>query len=135
MRRLRVPAVAVGVVMIALTGCADSGVADSVTPGIPDGFDLGADGHQPGAMWVEDGARFAVVTFGSSSCRPIATALTVEGDDELALTFAPSPHDECTADFAPTTHEFDLPDRVTGRPVTITVTYEDTAGANTLVLD
>ncbi len=118
-----------------LAGCGTPGVADGVSPGVPPGAVLDPLSEGPVAAWVEEGSRFAVVTWGSSSCPSVATELTVEADDRLSLTFGPSPNDPCTADIAPTTHEFELPDSVTGRPVTITVGYEEWDETHILTLD
>lgn len=85
--------------------------------------------------WVERGETFAIVTWGSSSCPPAATGLTAEGEDRVVVAFAPSPNDPCTADMAPTTHEFALPDRVTRTPVTIDIRYDNSAQVDTFSLD
>jgi hypothetical protein len=65
----------------------------------------------------------------------VATALAADGPDHVTVTFGPSPNDPCTADIAPTTHEFEMPDEITGRPITVGVTYEDWPGTETLTLE
>ncbi len=131
----RLEGLLVGMTLLVLTGCAAPEVADAVRPGIPEGVEFEPLSEGPWVTWIEDGTRFAVVTLGSSSCPRVATALTVEDDEHLTLTFAASPNDPCTADLAPTTHEFDLPDAITTRPVTITIDYEDLSGTDTLTLE
>lgn len=126
--------VAAATAVLLLAGCGSPGVADGVRPGVPSGLGLDP-GDGPVAVWLDEGARFAVVTWGSSSCPAVATSLTATAADRLSLTFAASSNDPCTADMAPTTHEFVLPDAVTGRPVTISITYEDRDGADTLTLE
>lgn len=44
------------------------------------------------------------------------------GPGAVQIPFAESPHDVCTADMAPTTHVFGLPESVVERPVDIMVT-------------
>jgi len=124
--RHRLP-IALGAVLtvVVLAGCDTPGIADRVSPGAPPGALVDPLSEGPVAAWVQDGTRFAVVTFGSSSCPSVATALTVEAEDRLSLMLGRSPNDPCTADMAPTTHEFELPDGITGKPITITVGYED----------
>jgi hypothetical protein len=53
------------------------------------------------------------------------TGIEATGDASATVLLEPSAGEVCTADIAPTTHELTLPDEVTGRPVTITVTYSD----------
>ena len=64
----------------------------------------------PGAAWEGDRDTFVVVLYGSSSCAPIPTALTVDDEHSLALRFAESPGDVCSADMAANTFRFDTPD-------------------------
>lgn len=133
--RHRLTALLAGTAVLVLTGCGTPGIADAVRPGAPSGWEGDPTGDGPVAGWIDEGTRFAVVTLGSSSCPIVVTALTVQADDRLSLTFASSPNDPCTADLARTTHEFDLPGGITGRPVTITVSYEDGHGTDTLSLE
>lgn len=86
-------------------------------------------------MWLEEGVKFAVVTLGSSSCPPVATSLDRERDDQISLQFSPSPHDDCTADMAPTTHEFLMPSGVDQRPVELRIVYVDSDTEKVLTLD
>lgn len=86
-------------------------------------------------MWLEEGVRFAVVTSGSSSCPPVATSMQRAGADEVVLELSPSPHEECTADMAPTTHEFLLPRGVDQRPVYLRIVHTDSDAESVLTLD
>lgn len=60
----------------------------------------GMDAALPSAGWAGPGA-FALLTWGSSSCRPQVESAEAAGS-EIAVTFATPPADQvCTADFAP----------------------------------
>ncbi len=85
--------------------------------------------------WLEEGETFAIVTWGSGSCPPVPTILSLEAMNRIAVTFAPSPDDPCTADMAPTTHEFELPDEITDVPVTVEIRYEDRPENVALILE
>ncbi|WP_092966250.1 hypothetical protein [Agromyces sp. CF514] len=78
--------------------------------------------------------ELGLVTFGSSSCPVVADELKVIDSDDVSIVLRPSPHDPCTADIAATTHVFDLPPEVTGRPVTVRVTYEEDSTERELTL-
>lgn len=103
--------------------------SETVTPGIPEGWEDQIDqnrlGEQILAGWVEDGKKFAVVTWGSSTCVPVADTIQVTGADSLELVFAPSPNKVCTMDMAPSTHTLELPAGVTERPIALTVTMSE----------
>lgn len=116
------------------TGCS-GGVARSSESGIPDGLDVVWSGEGPAAGWLAEGKTFAVVTWGSSSCPRVATAIEVVGSDHLDVTFDAPRAGICTADMAATTHTFDLPLGITESPVTITISYRDWAGTDTVTLD
>ena len=120
-----------------LTGCSDpgAGVAQTMKPGLPEGLAADPLGEGHAVAWIEPGATFAIVTWGSSSCPAIATALTADSPDSIAVTFGPSPNDPCTANMAPTTHEFELPEEITASPVVIEVSYEDWPDTDTFTLD
>lgn len=121
-----------------LSGCDAAGgpdIAQTVKPGTPLGFE-GTDGFgELSAVWLTRGESFALVTWGSGSCPPVASALTAEAADRITVVFEPSPHDPCTADMSPTTHEFAVPDEATRTPLTIDVAFTDWPDAHTLVLD
>lgn len=139
MVNLRAACVGVGGLMVmacALAGCgtSDRGVAHGTRPGVPDGLVVDPLDDEPIATWIERGQTFGIVTFGSGSCPPVATALVVEGPDHVAVTFGPSPNDPCTADISPTTHEFELPAEITRLPVVLEINYEDWPETDTLTL-
>jgi len=97
-----------------LAGCSvgPSSVATKTYRGAPNGFDSSkglSDGGQPGAMWLEGGGAFAIITFGSSSCPPVPTSVSVKDAHTIEVTFAQSPQKACTADFGPSTSEFTTP--------------------------
>ena len=119
---------------LVFTGCAAANVADAVSAGAPDGVTMDALDPRPVAVWIEQGERFAVVTWGSSSCPAVATDLIVETTNRLLLKFAPTGGDACTADLAPTPHEFVLPGGIDGAPVTITVSFEGEVQSDELLL-
>ncbi|GAA1766900.1 hypothetical protein GCM10009747_29040 [Agromyces humatus] len=81
--------------------------------------------HQPVVGWLSDD-DFGVITMGSSSCPSVAGDLQVLAADEVRIEFGQSPHDPCTADMSPTTHVFQLPSSVDGRPLTVIVEEHDT---------
>lgn len=118
-----------------LTGCAAPGVAQSVKPGVSTGIAIEPFMEGPVAAWGESGETFLVVTWGSSSCPAVANSMTTEGHDRISMVFKTSGGQVCTADMAPTTHEFELPPDLTGRPVTIGISYEDWPETHTLTLD
>ncbi|GGF03295.1 hypothetical protein D9V28_12855 [Mycetocola zhadangensis] len=118
-----------------LTGCGGNGVAKAVRPGVPEGLDVDPANTAPAGTWLERGESFAIVTWGSSSCPLVASALTVEGADRIGVRFAPSPRDPCTADMAATTHEFALPVAVARTPVKVDVSYGDRDDIRTLTLN
>ncbi len=123
MRRLSLGVVAIATALLA--SCASSGVAESVHPGLPQGFVYANGNEEPAVGWVDDGVRFAVVTWGSSSCPAVAKEFTFKGDDRVEIAFGQSPQELCTADMAPTTHEFDLPRDITNRPIAVTLRFDD----------
>ncbi|WP_336645919.1 hypothetical protein [Microbacterium sp. USHLN186] len=139
MVNLRAGCVGVAGLMImvcALAGCSasDVGVARETRRGVPDGLVVDPLNDRPIATWIERGETFAIVTIGSGSCPPVATALVAEVPDRVAVTFGPSPNDPCTADMSPTTHEFDLPEEITRLPVVLKIDYEDWPETDTLTL-
>ncbi|WP_411700911.1 hypothetical protein [Conyzicola sp.] len=77
-----------------------------------------------GAAWDDDRGSLVVVVYGSSSCAPVPTDLTVADPRTLALTFAQSPNNPCTADLAPTTYRFGTPSGVGDGDVVLTVTFD-----------
>jgi hypothetical protein len=127
---------AAALALLVITGCAPHDApASTATPGIPDGVEIDPLGNAPAGAWVERGESFAVVTMGSSSCPPVVTDVRAKAGDHVVVTFGPSPNDPCTADMAPTTHQLDLPEGVTGSPVTVEIEYEDWPETQSVTLE
>lgn len=106
-----------------LASCSSSGLTDSRTQGVPDGVQLDALSESPSVIAYDDGS-VDVVTLGSGSCPPTASAIEID-DDQLVVTFEPSANDVCTADISPTTHSFSA-DKVGGRiPDTALIVFTD----------
>ena len=117
-------------------GCSSDNGAGSTTPGVPEGLEVDAMSEAPIGTWIERGESFAVVTMGSSSCPPVATDVRAEKDDQVVVTFGSSPNDPCSADMAPTTHQFDLPEGIaTGNRVSVDIVFEDWPETHTFILD
>lgn len=83
------------------------------------------------AIYLEDGGRIALVLWGSSTCPPVGTSMTVVEDAEagnsVRVDLASIPADRpCTADFVPHTTVFWTPvDITTTQPLRITVGGEE----------
>lgn len=100
------------VVALLLAGCTATSVAVETTEGLPERYIPGDNlfNGKPLVLWSN--ARLAVVTFGSSSCPPIPTSISAPSADRIVIEFSPSPNTPCSADLAPTTHQFDLPSNI-----------------------
>ncbi|TAL46464.1 MAG: hypothetical protein EPN91_00195 [Salinibacterium sp.] len=61
------------------------------------------------ALWLHDRTVLAIITWGSSGCPPVPVKIEVPTKQTIAVTFVKSPHEVCTMDYAPTTHEFPVP--------------------------
>lgn len=99
--------------------------------GVPSGVTLTAEeqrGDQPVAVWTDNRETLTVVTWGSSSCPPIPTALELEAAMQLNLRFAPTNEQVCTADFAPTSHVFATPDGISFSAVQLSMTFDGVGG-------
>ncbi len=124
----RAAAVALVAATIVLSGCsAPVSVAVDTSAGGPPGFD-GSGGllnGEPSAIWISGRRQFAIVTFGSSSCAPVPISISASDETHVAITFVRSPNSPCTADMAPTTHQFAVPQGVdAAAEVTVKVTYD-----------
>lgn len=139
MRALAAAALVVGV--LALAGCATpqgegagagadrTGEVGEVLPrDVPSGWTGPMpDGQSAGPLvgWIDD-EQFGVITIGSGSCYPEATAIEATGDASARIAFDMPPEDAiCTADFSPTTHAFTLPPAVTEFPVALELVFGD----------
>lgn len=119
-------------VAFALAGCsAASSIATETVRGVPSGVTLTDEeqsGEQPVAIWTDNRETLTVVTWGSSSCPPVPTALELEAAMQLNLRFAPPSEQVCTADFAPTSHVFTTPDGISFSAVQLSITFVGTGG-------
>ncbi|MET3810200.1 hypothetical protein [Arthrobacter sp. UYEF3] len=111
--------------------------APSAPPGAPPGatpaprLKLGT----PVAGWVDRPRRFGVTLWGSSSCPAVPTRIEATAPDRVAIRLEASAQNPCTADLAPTTHEFSVPAGAGTLPLTITLVYAEGEGSTTLVLE
>lgn len=126
--------VATWLLAIELAGCAANPGIGSVSRGAPHGLTLDTLNGSPAAIWTERAKSFAVVTMGNSSCPVVATEVVAEGDDLVSVTFGSSPSNPCTADLAPTTHEFDPPASVAGDAISVEIRFEDWPELYTIAL-
>ena len=133
-------AVALGVALT-VSGCATGPVSASSVAGFPTepafaAYDEGGNAqltpegwiHEPIAGWIEEGKTFAIVTWGSSSCQFVATSYEADGDAGVKVHFKEPGATACTDDLSPITHTFELPESVTDRPITVTVTGKGSDG-------
>ncbi|MEG9227106.1 hypothetical protein [Aeromicrobium sp. Sec7.5] len=106
------------VLLVALLGgCSEGSVARDTYRGLPPGVEVEGPVLSPEPMltWLEDGAAFAITTWGSSSCPPVAVE-TESDRQSVTVVFEDSDNDACTADLGPTSHEFDVTDSVADDP-------------------
>lgn len=130
-RLLRTSFVALAALTIsAVAGCTAGSSSTAGAPSTPEGFALAEADGGPTGMWIERGESFAIVTTGSSSCAPVPTGIRAEASDRVVVSFAASTSDPCSADMAPTTHRFDLPDGITAEGA-ITVDIEGSGSPRT----
>lgn len=113
-RLLLVAASAVGALL--LSGCATNAAApgsapngadtpaatETAGPASPDatGDDSGPFDISPQISWIDGGHALVVTTYGSSSCPPVLSDVTADGQ-LLSVTLGPSEQKACTADLAP----------------------------------
>lgn len=121
-----------------VSGCSSpSSIAAETVRGLPPGVTLTGDeqlGEQPVAVWANDRDTLTVITWGSSSCPPVPTALTVESESRMTLRFAPPTHGACTADFAPTSHVLTTPDGLGTTEVDLEMVFEARADEESATL-
>lgn len=120
-RSLAAVSLAVGALLFA--GCT------SAAPG-GDATDPAVSEIELAAGWLDGGRTVAVVTWGSSSCVPIAEDVTLGADGTVAVELGGiDPAAVCTADFAPRATLVGLPDGVeAGDGVDLVVTLDDVRG-------
>ena len=129
----------IAVVALALTGCSGSAsgaptsVADETIKGLPDTVTVDPESTEPLAAWIEQDETFAVVTWGSSGC--IATPIEIVGErDVVTIEFEPSTEEMCTADMAPTTYTFTVPEGMSSTPTSVELTSEEQSTPTVLPL-
>lgn len=85
---------------IAVTGDGYRGQTDlDGVPGLAGG---GATDYLPSAAWTSQDGQFILVTWGSSSCKPVIQDAEASGPAEITVTFVEPPADQiCTADIGP----------------------------------
>lgn len=108
----------------ALTGCAgETSVSTKSYSGMPEGVDVDRAAMDNGVQvgWINRDQVFYVTTWGSSSCPEVATALRVIAPDALEVEFHQPYDGPCTADYAPASHEFNLPAEITEKTISVTV--------------
>ncbi|MFF8187318.1 hypothetical protein ACF044_08660 [Microbacterium sp. NPDC016588] len=101
-----------------------AGLAEAPTTG---------DEFLPSAGWVGDG-QVAILTWGSSGCRPQVEAVTSAGEG-ATVTFVEPPADQvCTADMAPRVSLADLTGIVDDGPVELTLTGGNVASEGSIAV-
>lgn len=112
---------AVAIVAAVLSGCAGlSGAPVSVALSEQQGFPADAPigepfddpnwAGQPVGWLAEDRATITIVSYGSSGCPYIATAISVVDDAELSIELRQGAAYACTDDLAPRTHVLEVPE-------------------------
>lgn len=89
----------------------------------------------PLAGWVDKPRRFGVTLWGSSSCPAVPTRIEATGNDRVSITFEQAGEKVCTADLAPTTHEFTVPAGAGTLPLAVTLVDGKGVTMHTLVLE
>lgn len=130
-----------------LAGCSGpASVAERVERGLPTSLTeaqrSAVPWEQTSVLGLEDGSRFALITWGSSSCPTVVSTMEavgtegIEGIEGIELHLESSGGSgPCTADMAATTHELSFPDSVTARPITLTLVHAESDATSTLTLD
>lgn len=123
----------VALAALALTGCATGGV--DAGPGGPGAGDqAGTEGAAIGAAWLAGGSLIAVVTEGSSTCRPfVEDAVLDEGVLVVSLTETTGEDQACTADLVKRGTVIGVPEGVEpGTGIDIQVTVDGVFGETRL---
>jgi len=112
-------------VALLLAGCSDAhSAADRSYAGLPESGNVPPDAEinaEPIAIWIEEGESFAVTTWGSSSCPAEPTSLETTDAGVVDILFDTDAGGPCTADLAPMTHEFTVPDDAATAPLVISL--------------
>ena len=89
----------------------------------------------PLVQWKNKPQSITVTTWGSSSCPPDATDLELGAENNLTIYFESETEGACTADLAPTTHVFTLPDDAQHSPLTVRINSDGVTSPDRHVLD
>ena len=89
----------------------------------------------PVAGWVDKPRRFGVTLWGSSSCPAVPTRIEATGHDRVTISFEQAGEKACTADLAPTTHEFTVPAGADSIPLAVSLIDGRGKTMHTLVLE
>lgn len=91
--------------------------------------------RMPIAGWVDPGERFAVVTWGSSTCPVVVDSAERLGENVVGIAFS-YPYDGiCTMDLAPMTHSFSFPEGFSASSLTLSLTGEGDYEALTIPVE
>lgn len=108
---------------------ASPGSSSTASPASPPGIGT------PLAGWVDKPRRFGVTLWGSSSCPAVPTRIESAGSDRVNITFEQAGDKVCTADLAPTTHEFTVPAEADTLPLSVTLVDGQGGTMHTFVLE
>lgn len=114
------------VAAVTLAACAatnDSVAMRSYFPQKVPGSTVYSDDRNPfplAAGALDSRGRLLVTVFGSSTCPDMPTELHAEAPSNVRIEFVENERGDCTADLAPRTHVFELPEQVTtDAPLTV----------------
>lgn len=128
----------VPLILLVLAGCSSpDSVAESSYAGLPESMDetdIGVSG-EPVATWIEEDETFAVTMWGSSSCPAVPSSIETTDAGGVEIEFVTDSSGPCTADLAPTTHEFAVPDDAATSPLEVTMLWEGADATTRLTLD
>ncbi len=110
--RLTLAAAALSATALIASGCAAPAPAPSASATDTPATTTPVTDLEANAAWLDDGRSVAVVTWGSSSCVPVAEAATANGQIVTVELIDLDPHAVCTADFAPRASGVALPEGV-----------------------
>jgi len=134
MRRMRGPSV-VGIVsaaaLVLLAGCTAGAATPPESVGLETvpGWPAAAPIRDPSGAatsfdpvgWIDEAGLLVIVTWGSSACPPIATAIGEVEAGAVPVRFEPTPAEACTDDLAPLAHLFTAPEGLDRAIVEVTM--------------
>ncbi|ALJ22002.1 hypothetical protein [Microbacterium sp. No. 7] len=130
-RALALVPLALGALLLAACAPGTAGAGGDTATGVPaPPLEAGIDVE---AAWLDGGRSVAVVTWGSSSCVPVAEDVKLEADGGVAVSLRPADAEVCTADYAPRATLVGLPAGASaGDALNLVVTLEDARGETSL---